>query len=450
MIRGYPARPSVGAGGDLVLHVSTDAPRFKVRLCRWGDGFTAVDESGWLEGTDAPGRGPAEDWGWPPYAFPVSPHWPPGVYVAHLLEPGGPELDLALDRAAALFVVRGAPRSRLLYKLPLCTYQAYNTSGGGCFYDNPARSHDPPGSKVSFHRPGGGIGGIAHGAPDAYDESSPRSTFAHYDAPFLAWLARRGYEPDVCADLDLHRDPSLCGHYRLIVSAGHDEYWSEPVRDAVEAFVGNGGNAAFFGANLCWWRVHVVDDGTAIVCHQGGPHGARDLWWPASGAGRPEDALTGVSYRHGGGWWDGPRRTQGFVVQAADHWAFAGTGLRRGARFGASTSPPLVGYECDGAPLEHFDARTGEARLAADATRTGTPPTYELLAVGPLGDDWQELPPREGHPAGGGVHAATLGIFRRNGLTFCSGTTDWPQVLAGGHDPVVDTITVNVLDRLLQ
>jgi hypothetical protein len=203
-----------------------------------------------------------------------------------------------------------------------------------------------------------------------------------------------------------------------------------------------------------------------MVCHQGGPQGARDHWWPRTGAGRPEDALGGGSYRHGGGWWDGPRRVGGYVVQAADHWVFDGTGLQRGDAFGAHTRPPLVGYECDGAPLVGpepegappasdmpggFQAGTLAAlpRLAADAAAFGTPETYELLASCVLGDDWQELPAREQHAAGRGVHAACMGIFRRGGTVFSAGTTDWPQVLDSGQEPRVERITANVIDRLL-
>jgi hypothetical protein len=46
------------------------------------------------------------------------------------------------------------------------------------------------------------------------------------------------------------------------------------------------------------------------------------------------------------------------------------------------------------------------------------------------------------------VHAATLGIYRRNGSVFSAGTTDWAQVLGCGRDRHVDRITRNVLDRL--
>ncbi|MGE5622595.1 MAG: N,N-dimethylformamidase beta subunit family domain-containing protein, partial [Bacillota bacterium] len=156
----------------------------------------------------------------------------------------------------------------------------------------------------------------------------------------------------------------------------------------------------------------------------------------------------GVSYRHGGGWWDGPRRTGGYVVQDPEHWVFAGTGLRRGDTFGRDTCPPLVGYECDGAPLESFDPASGLARLARDAESMGTPAGFRLLAAGSLDGEWQERPPREGRRAGEGIHAATMGIFSRNGTVFTAGTTDWAQVLATGQDMRVEMITRNVIERL--
>lgn len=455
MIQGYPARASVAAGETLTLHVSTDSARFRVLFYRWAEGFVPMHETWWLAGKHAePGRA-QDDWDWPAYSISIPDDWPSAVYIAYLQDAQSPALDLAMTSAAALIVVRGrrptndGARRGLLYKIPLATYHAYNCSGGGCFYVNPPRSDNPPGAKLSLKRPGGGIGGDTWGALDAYDLHSPRQTFAHWDAPFIRWLLRNGYQPEFCTDLDLHADPELCARYRLLVSVGHDEYWSEATRERVEQFIASGGNAAFFGANLCWWRIHIIDDGAAMVCHQGGPRGALDHWWPRTGVHRPEDALSGVSYRHGGGWWDGLRETQGYLVQDPAHWVFAGTGLGRGEAFGHGTSPPLVGYECDGAPLESFDPATGCAVLARDAQAAGTPAGFQLLAVGPLGSDWQELPPRENHAAGQGMHAAAMGMYARNGIVFTAGTTDWAQVLASGREPHVDTITRNVLKHLL-
>ena len=449
-IRAYPGRASVLPGERLVLHVATGSRRFRVHFYRWRDGFEALHSSSWQAGELARERGPGQDWGWPAYEFTIPAHWPSAVYIAHLEEAEGrTPLSLGLDSAAALFVVRGQRRGGMLYKLPLATWHAYNLSGGGCFYANPAPSRDPPGARVSLQRPGGGIGGPAWGPPDHYDAASKRQTFAHWDARFIRWLARQGYAPEFCTDLDLHADPELLLRYRLLVAAGHDEYWTAPTRDAVEDFVAGGGNAAWFGASLCWWRAHLVDDGRALVCCQDGARGALDQWWPASGVGRPEDDVSGASYRHGGGWREGARHTCGFIVQQPEHWVFAGTGLRRFDAFGADTWPPLAGCTCDGAPLDTFDRASGLAQLSAWADQDGTPSGYQLLAACPLDRRWPELPPRERHAACEGVHAAALGLFQRGGTVFSAGTTDWAQVLADGRDRKVERITRNVLDRLL-
>ena len=447
MIRAYPGRASVLPGEKLVLHVATGSRRFRVHFYRWHDGFEAMHSSSWQAGACAPARGAGQDWDWPAYEFAVPAHWPSAVYIAHLEEAGGKTpLSLGLDSAAALFVVRGRRRGGMLYKLPLATWHAYNLSGGGCYYANAPRSLDPPGARVSLQRPGGGIGGPAWGAPDHYDAASPRQSFAHWDARFIRWLARQGYAPEFCTDLDLHADPAMLLRYRLLVGAGHDEYWTAAARDAVEDFVAANGNAAWFGAGLCWWRMHLVDKGAALVCHQGG---ARDRWWCASGAGRPEDHLGGTSYRHGGGWHEGARQTGGFIVQRPEHWVFTGTGLRRFDAFGADTWPPLAGCACAGAPLDSVERASGRACLSAWADEDGTPAGYQLLAACPLDRRWPELPARERHAAGEGVHAAALGLFERGGTVFSAGTSDWAQVLADGRDRKVERITRNVLDRLL-
>ncbi len=429
MIHGYPARASQWPGERLVLHVACDTPRFRVVFYRWTGRLVHMATSPWRPGERAREKAAGQDWDWPPYVFPIPHDWPAGVYLAHLEQPGAAPPHVAMQDAAALFVVRGNASGKLLYKLPLATYNAYNHAGGGCFYDPPPRSSAPPGARLSFRRPGGGIGGPVFGALDHYDASSPRQSFAHWDARFIGWLYRNGYTPQFCTDLDLHADPQLCRSYRLLLSVGHDEYWSDAMRDSVEGHIADGGNAAFFSANLCWWRLHLVDGASAMVCHQGGPDGALDRWHD-----RPEDALAGVSYRHGGGWWDGPRDGPGYCVQEPGHWIFAGTALQRGDWFGADLRPPLPGYECDGAALAAFDLAAGNATLAPAAAG------LTLLAAAPLDERWQERPAP-------GIHAATMSLLTRGGMVFSAGSTDWAQVL--GQDARIDTIPRNVLDGLL-
>jgi len=164
----------------------------------------------------------------------------------------------------------GAP---ILHKLPLFTFHAYNQvsaepydpvsrRGGWCLYTLP-EPHEVPvpvPPTVSVRRPGGGTGRTPWDSwnADPYDPT-PRQTFVHWDAPFIAWLERSGYQADYCTDLDLHEDRALLDPDRLLVSVGHDEYWSDEMRGAVARFAARGGNVAFFSGNTCWKRV-VFDD----------------------------------------------------------------------------------------------------------------------------------------------------------------------------------------------
>ncbi|MGN6598164.1 MAG: N,N-dimethylformamidase beta subunit family domain-containing protein [Actinomycetes bacterium] len=459
MIRAFPQQPSPRPGEDLVLHVATDAPQFRVELFRYPDGRHPVLRSEWLDGEAAPLHLPHHDWrrsniglhgeqleAWPAYRLPIPDDWPSAVYLAHLVEGDGTGNDIsAIDAstpdsrtASALVALRPRVpgRRRILYKLPLLTWHAYNVVDGSsydpstgegqwCFY-----SPDfPLGAtrEVNVHRPGGGTGGHPYDTFnwDPFDPT-PRQTFVHWDAPFLTWLAREGYEVDVCTDLDLHREGlSLLEPYRVLVSVGHDEYWSTPMRAAVEDFVAAGGNAAFFSGNTCWWHVDFSDEWTY----------RRTTQWGA-GVGEPEAAFLGTSFRNGG---ERDRNEEpvpvGYRVQHPDHWVFDGTGLRHGDVIGAEQS--LVGYECDGA---HFDRDAWQASGVASASgRDGTPQEFTILGVGDV-SAWRL---REGNGA------ATMGVVEKQGagVVFSAGTTDWPRVLAAG-DPSVERITRNVLDRL--
>ncbi|MEO7496984.1 MAG: hypothetical protein ABIT83_21490, partial [Massilia sp.] len=71
MISAYPASASVWPGEQLVLHVATDQPRFRVQFLRWAEGPVPVMLTGWLNGEAAPARGADDDWRWPAYSFEV-------------------------------------------------------------------------------------------------------------------------------------------------------------------------------------------------------------------------------------------------------------------------------------------------------------------------------------------------------------------------------------------
>lgn len=421
MIRAYPRCPTIVSGEPLLLHASTDAQRFRVRILRCGATFEEIPC------TDRPHDGRFADakdagvpWDWPPYEIAVAHPGRSGAYIA-VLEQDPFENPVREDRtgvtpdarsARALFVVRGTkPHARLLIVLPLFTYHAYNVadvdgtlgkSEGECLYSG-ARW-------VSLHRPGGGTGGHPWDEvnEDVYDSATPRQTFAHWDAKALAWLEREGYAYDCCTDLELHSGSIDLGAYRAIASFGHHEYWTYEMRGRVQAFVENGGNVAFFGGNTCWFRAEYHNERRAI--RRAGRW--RDV---------PEWQMTGVSYAFGGGKWIGARPLTAYRVTNASHWIFEGLGLRDGDYFGGPER--LIGYECDGAPAD------GDLAILAHAT----------IADWPVADGSGEVA-QNGH--------AALGIRADNGAVFTASTVDWARVLYAGEKTVTG-ITRNVLNRFL-
>lgn len=447
MIWAYPGEVTISR--QLILHVSTTAAAFRVDAYRQGSELEFVGCLGnGLRGLNLPFGGATAAWAWPSYAFKIDQSWRPGVYIAVLTpldETAQPlrtpdPTNLAATWGKALFMVEGAESAPILYKLPTFTYHAYNGTGYGSLYAEAVWSRrEPRGFRATMQRPGGGVGGfvMAGDSPDYYRPESRRQSFAHWDAPFIAWLERSGYNIAYCSDLDLHRDPARLNGRRLLLSVGHDEYWSDEIREAIRRFLDEGGNVAFLSGNISGWRVQLTDAETTLVCAKL-PPAAEDVargeaWqWDRWQGPHPEDHVTGVSFYHAGGLWDGERPPLGYTTEVADHWSFAGTGLARGDVFGAHPDLPLVGYEADGAP---YLRRHGLALPSGDAT----PESFAILATASLGENWSN----RGRPA-----AATAGTYTtpNGGVVFQAATTDWPLVAIG--DPIVERITKNVLDCL--
>jgi hypothetical protein len=276
-----------------------------------------------------------------------------------------------------------------------------------------------------------------HGdAPDAYHRSSRRQTFAHWDAPFVAWLEGHGYEVGYCTDFDLHDDPHLLDGVTLLLSCGHDEYWSVEMRRRVLEFVDGGGNVCFFAGDVACFVVEIAANGERLFCRkmeggspEGPSHTSGALWHVDD----PEDWLTLSSGAYGGGWWDGVRAIDGYQPVIAAHWAFEGVEFPpEGITGGAAT--PVIGYETDGVPLERASnpPRLSQNRKGGDGGRV-------LLALAKLSDGW--VAGREEANAAIMIRTAASGA-----MVFSTGTTDWPLALAS--DPHVSRITDNVVSRL--
>ncbi|WP_435010491.1 N,N-dimethylformamidase beta subunit family domain-containing protein [Tundrisphaera lichenicola] len=445
-VEGYTDRLSYVAGDTVELHVSTTSARYSIEVARLGAESKVVLNQAEIAGGSypIPENASNQGCGWPvSHRITIPADWKSGYYNVRLKVADGGGKYVGRNRRTAevdlFFILRSATPGRdssILLQLATNTYNAYTNWGGSSLYAYHGRA-GLQGHRVSFDRP-------------------LDSQFRQWELPFVAWAERNGYNIDYAANSDLEFHPELLDHYKLVLSVGHDEYWSTPMRDHLEAFIGRGGNVAFLSGNTCCWQVRSEDKGRALTCwKQGfnqdpvftsGDHRTLSTLWSHHLVKRPENQLTGVGFLHGGYHLSHGQFMDGkgaYTVHRPEHWIFEGTNVARDGEFGAKHT--VVGYECDGCEFEWKDG------LPLPTLRDGTPEGFVILATCPTRwhpDDalWYDQFPRDssGKPALG---AAVLGTYTRGGTVVTSGSTDWAHGLRGG-DEVVERITRNILDRL--
>ncbi len=443
-VEGYAGRVSYAPGEELTLHVSTSASAFSAEITRLGPKAQSVWTSGSVPGREQPIPQAASSAGcrWTASTTLKLPaDWKSGYYqvVLRARDSGGAFTHRGSRTAESTcyFILRAAEpgkASKILLQLSTHTYNAYNNWGGFSLYAFNGRGGNQ-GHRVSYERP-------------------PSSQFGTWEQPFVEWAESNGYVFDYAANGDLESHPEILKAYRLVLSVGHDEYWSAPMRDSLEAFIGSGGNVAFFSGNTCCWQVRAEDGGKALTCWKQNAHSdpiysARGSYatlsslWSHHLIKRPENQLTGVGFL-----WGGYHKSHGqlmdasggYTVHRPDHWLFEGTGLKRNDTFGSKDT--IVGYECDGCELEWKDG------LPFPTCRDGTPKSFEILSTAPAQwhpDDCEWYERWENGRKGQSV----LGVYTRGGTVFTCGSTDWSHGLRG-KDPAVEQITRNLLKKLGQ
>ncbi|MDG2400132.1 MAG: hypothetical protein P8M04_06140 [Akkermansiaceae bacterium] len=430
-VEGYTGQVSYSPGEKLTLHVSTTSSTFSAEISRLGAKSESVLKKATIPGASHPTPENASSHGcaWPvALTISIPADWKSGYYHVTLSAPESKD-------SSCYFVLRESPAADpapILLEFSTNTYNAYNNWGGFSLYAYNGRNK-VQGHRVSFQRP-------------------PRSQFGNWEQPFIAWAEKNGIRLAYAANNDLEFHPDILKNRRLVISVGHDEYWSAPMRDNLESFIGDGGNVVFFSGNTCCWQVRSEDDGNALTCwkqpyksdpvfEDGKGHALLSSLWSHHLIGRPENTLTGVGFL-----WGGYHKSHGqhmdgsgaFTTHRPDHWIFEGTDLKHGDSIGGKHT--VVGYECDGCEIEWRD------KLPFPTHRDGTPKNFKILATAPArwhpdDSEWYEKweKGREGN--------AVLGIYERNGTVVTTGTTDWAHGLRGG-DLVVERITRNIINKL--
>jgi N,N-dimethylformamidase beta subunit-like, C-terminal/Purple acid Phosphatase, N-terminal domain len=447
----YTSQDSVNIGDTLDFLVDTTSPTFDLYIYRngyyGGLGGRLVDSETGLQGVRQPDCVRAEDTGlrtcsnWSSsYSLTIPNDWVSGVYLVRVSRPDtGGEND-------TVFVVREDDRhSTILYQQSVTTFQAYNNFGGKSVYTTnsgicPTIADAARAVKVSLNRPYG------QGADDP-------NYYFRVEYPMVRWLEQQGYDVTYSTSMDTHHSgkPGAVNHlldHKIFLSVGHDEYWSQEMRDAVTAARDAGVNLGFFTANTSYWRVRFEPDpisnepDSVMVVYKTTESGATDpispttTWRDPQGANNPENGLIGVMYIGDNDSFFFPLRVS---AEEAKDPLFRHTGLQNmPPDHYADLGDQVVGWE--------WDRTVDNGHTPDGVTVIAGSPAYGML----LRD--------AGNSANGNLEAAdvqTIHYTAPSGAqVFASGTIQWSWGLGAHGLDIVDAdrpmaqITYNVLSDM--
>lgn len=122
-----------------------------------------------------------------------------------------------------------------------------------------------------------GVGGVGNITERAYAASYHRPIITRGEVlqtyiwacemPLISFLERNGYSVKYISSVDLDQvGVSILEKGNLFISSGHDEYWTQNMWDAAEAYRDAfGGNSVYMSGNEVFWRSRFVYDGDEVV-----------------------------------------------------------------------------------------------------------------------------------------------------------------------------------------
>jgi hypothetical protein len=352
-IEGYCSRTSVAAGETIEFKISTNpASDFTIDIYRLGyyggKGARHIDRLGPFKGSpqsDPPvGEQRLRECRWDTAAALTVPgDWPSGVFLGKLTE------SREKLQSYVIFIVRDNRQCDFLFQCSDTTWAAYNRWPDlWSLYDDGIPPHNwytGPGVRVSFDRPYGKYRQIFD-AP----LSQGSGEFLLWEFPLAFWMEQHGYDVSYISNLDTHADGNGLLRAKAFLSVGHDEYWSLPMYDHVQAAIEAGIHAAFFSGNAVDGVLEVLPSAAGAenrtigrIGKFGGAEseGNRSYSQPWRQHGPDPAMLMGARTTdpaNGGADW---------TCVNARHWLLEGTGMSQG-----DAIKGLVGWEHHGHPAE--------------------------------------------------------------------------------------------------
>ncbi len=239
----------------------------------------------------------------------------------------------------------------------------------------------------------------------------------------LGWMERKGFDYDFYSESQFHFNHGLLDEHQVLIISTHPEYWSANMYHQLKSWVfERGGRLMYLGGNGLNCEVEFLDEHRIVYQNTEWSHtepqfaeDGREYESRFDKRQESEANLLGVVFTYPGIMTGAP-----YQVKDADHWCFAGTGLKNGDTFGEKSL--------------HQRVPGGASGHETDQVSPHSPPDARVLAKGLNPDD------------GGGeivVHEPEGG-----GAVFCVGSICWPSSIL--VDDAVSKITENVLTRFLE
>ena len=327
-----------------------------------------------------------------------------GIYIAKLTrsDNGG--------SSHIVFVVRDdASTADILFKTSDATWHGYNDYGGYSLYEGSTTNKAGRADKVSYNRPF-----------NTRNNSSQNFLF-NAEYPMLRWMERNGYDMTYSTDVDMEKNstPITPSKHKILLSVGHDEYWSLNERNTFDNARNAGVHLAFFSGNEVYWKVRYENNSRTLVCYKEGNGNQGELT-----CGGNCDPLPDV--------WTGLWR---FGCEYGEDGCRPENALSGQISWTESSVPILVPYEYSNLS---FWRNTSIASLSPGQTAT--------LADNTIGYEWnyEQIAFANTNPpgritlssttVGDKTHKMSLYTHSSGAIVFGAGTVQWSWGLDNEHD----------------
>ncbi|WP_420546677.1 N,N-dimethylformamidase beta subunit family domain-containing protein [Curvivirga sp.] len=390
----YTDKISYFPGETIKLHSNTTAEFWDIEIARDGATYEIVYTAEGLTGKHykTPQDCSVNGCDWPvSLEIKIEENWKSGGYLftlkGHRDGETVEEHHLVIIKAS-----KNSPKSKLLLLCATGTWISYNCWGGSNAYEgitgpeknqfSPCLSTQRPWTRGFCKLPKGAPRPLLEvpSVPDAmvrypymewayaygYSKKYASAGWASYERHFAIWAEEQGYELDIATLHDLDLSSEILTNYKCVAFVGHDEYWSNRMRDHLDQWVDQGGKVARFAGNFLW-QIRLEDEGKKQICYKhraqkedpimstDQPHLMTGLW-DLSPVNRPSPETFGANALKGVYTGLGNcigRGSGGYTIYRPEHWAFENCNIGFGDILGGKSR--IFGYEVDGLEYEIRD-----------------------------------------------------------------------------------------------